>query len=90
MWSIEKLMDALGLELPIIQAPMAGANGSAMAAAVCARAAAGSTGLGDDRRGRGKRPPRLGDVGRPGPAPSLKGCRCISKAFPKLSKGIGP
>ena len=35
MWSTEKLMDALGLELPIIQAPMAGANGAAMAAAVC-------------------------------------------------------
>ena len=35
MWPTEKLMDALGLEIPIIQAPMAGANGSAMAAAVC-------------------------------------------------------
>ena len=42
MWPTEKLMDALGLELPIIQAPMAGANGSAMAAAVCEAGGLGS------------------------------------------------
>jgi NAD(P)H-dependent flavin oxidoreductase YrpB (nitropropane dioxygenase family) len=30
------LQDMLGLELPIIQAPMAGAQGSALAIAVCA------------------------------------------------------
>ena len=70
MWSTEKLMDALGLELHIIQAPMAGANGSAMAAAVCVASGGGSTGFGrfylavvgaSDR-------PRLGDVvGRPDP-----------------------
>ena len=70
MWSIEKLMDALGLELPIIQAPMAGANRSAMAPAVCEASDGGSKGFGrfylavvgaSDR-------PRLGDVvGRPDP-----------------------
>ena len=40
-----KLMDALGLELPIIQAPMAGANGSAMAPAVCEASGGGSKGF---------------------------------------------
>ena len=37
MWSTEKLMDARGLDVPIIQAPMAGANGSAMMAAALGR-----------------------------------------------------
>ena len=34
MWPSRKLLDLLQIELPIIQAPMAGANGSAMAIAV--------------------------------------------------------
>lgn len=34
MWPNRRLLDLLGIDLPIIQAPMAGANGSAMAAAV--------------------------------------------------------
>ncbi|MEC7535821.1 MAG: hypothetical protein VYB59_00770 [Pseudomonadota bacterium] len=46
MWSTEKLMDALGLELHIIQSPMAGASGSAMAAAVCEASGRGSKGFG--------------------------------------------
>ena len=33
MWPNRKLIDLLGIEVPIIQAPMAGANGSAMAIA---------------------------------------------------------
>ncbi len=33
MWPNRKLIDLLGIDLPIIQAPMAGANGSAMAVA---------------------------------------------------------
>ena len=36
------LLDLLGVELPIIQAPMAGASGSAMAIAVCQAGALGS------------------------------------------------
>ncbi len=31
MWPNRRLLDLIGIELPIIQAPMAGANGSAMA-----------------------------------------------------------
>ena len=34
MWPNRRLLDLVGIELPIIQAPMAGANGSAMAIAV--------------------------------------------------------
>ena len=34
MWPNRKLLDLIGIELPIIQAPMAGANGAAMAIAV--------------------------------------------------------
>lgn len=34
MWPDRRLIDLLGIELPIVQAPMAGANGSAMAIAV--------------------------------------------------------
>ena len=34
MWPDSRLLDLIGVELPIIQAPMAGANGSAMAIAV--------------------------------------------------------
>jgi nitronate monooxygenase len=42
MWPDSQLIDLLGMELPIIQAPMAGANGSAMAAAVCEAGGIGS------------------------------------------------
>ncbi len=35
MWPTNKLTDLIGCELPILQAPMAGANGSQMAIAVC-------------------------------------------------------
>ena len=41
-WPNRALLDLLGIELPIIQAPMAGANGSAMAAAVCEAGGLGS------------------------------------------------
>lgn len=34
MWPDRRLLDLMGIELPILQAPMAGANGSAMAIAV--------------------------------------------------------
>ena len=34
MWPNRRLLDLIGIDLPIIQAPMAGANGSAMAIAV--------------------------------------------------------
>ena len=34
MWPDRRLLDLIGTELPVIQAPMAGANGSAMAIAV--------------------------------------------------------
>ena len=34
MWPNRELLDLIGIDLPIIQAPMAGANGSAMAIAV--------------------------------------------------------
>lgn len=42
MWPNRRLLDLMGIELPIIQAPMAGANGSAMAIAVCEAGALGS------------------------------------------------
>ena len=42
MWPDSRLTDLLGMELPIIQAPMAGANGSAMAAAVSEAGGVGS------------------------------------------------
>ena len=34
MWPSRRLLDLIGIELPIIQAPMAGAGGSEMATAV--------------------------------------------------------
>lgn len=42
MWPDSRLLDLLGIELPIIQAPMAGANGSAMAIAVAEAGGLGS------------------------------------------------
>ena len=42
MWPDRRLLDLLGIELPIIQAPLAGANGSAMAIAVCEAGGLGS------------------------------------------------
>jgi nitronate monooxygenase len=42
MWPDRRLLDLLGIELPIVQAPMAGANGSAMAAAASEAGAIGS------------------------------------------------
>ncbi|MEX1036170.1 MAG: nitronate monooxygenase [Sneathiella sp.] len=42
MWPSQKLLDLLQVELPIIQAPMAGANGSAMAIAVSEAGGLGS------------------------------------------------
>ncbi len=42
MWPNNRLLELAGIELPIIQAPMAGANGSAMAAAVSAAGGLGS------------------------------------------------
>src|SRR5262245_3409658 len=42
MWLDRRLLDLLGIELPIIQAPMAGANGSAMAIAVSEAGGLGS------------------------------------------------
>ena len=41
-WPDQRLLELLGVELPIVQAPMAGASGSAMAAAVSAAGALGS------------------------------------------------
>ena len=41
-WPDRRLLDAVGLELPIVQAPMAGANGSAMAVAVSQAGGLGS------------------------------------------------
>ncbi len=32
MWPDRRLLDLIGIEIPVIQAPMAGANGSAMSA----------------------------------------------------------
>ena len=42
MWPDRRLLNLLGVELPIIQAPMAGANGSAMAIAVSKAGGLGS------------------------------------------------
>ena len=42
MWPNRRLLDLLGTELPIIQAPMAGANGAAMAIAVSEAGGLGS------------------------------------------------
>ena len=42
MWPDRRLLDLVGIELPIIQAPMAGANGSAMTIAVSAAGGLGS------------------------------------------------
>ena len=42
MWPNRKFMDLLGIDLPIIQAPLAGANGAAMAIAVAEAGGLGS------------------------------------------------
>jgi nitronate monooxygenase len=42
MWPNRQLLDLIGIDLPIIQAPMAGANGSAMAIAVSEAGGLGS------------------------------------------------
>jgi nitronate monooxygenase len=42
MWPNRKLLDLLGIELPIVQAPMAGSTDSAMATAVCEAGGLGS------------------------------------------------
>ena len=42
MWLDRRLLDLLGIELPIVQAPMAGANGAAMAIAVAEAGGLGS------------------------------------------------
>lgn len=42
IWPNRRLLDLIGLDLPIIQSPMAGANGSAMAIAVCEAGGLGS------------------------------------------------
>ncbi|MEP6390572.1 MAG: nitronate monooxygenase family protein [Halioglobus sp.] len=42
MWPDSRLLDIVGIELPIIQAPMAGANGAAMAIAVSEAGGLGS------------------------------------------------
>ena len=42
MWPDRRLLDLLGIDLPIIQAPMAGACGSAMAVAASAAGGLGS------------------------------------------------
>ncbi len=42
MWPNRELLDLIGIELPIIQAPLAGAGGSAMAIAACEAGALGS------------------------------------------------
>ncbi len=42
MWPNRRLLDLIGIELPIIQAPMAGANGSAMAIAASEAGGLGS------------------------------------------------
>ncbi len=41
-WPDRRILDLLGIELPILQAPMAGATGSAMAIAVCAAGGLGA------------------------------------------------
>ncbi len=42
MWPDRRLLDLIGIEIPVIQAPMAGANGSAMAIAVSEAGGLGS------------------------------------------------
>jgi nitronate monooxygenase len=42
MWPSRRIVDLLGIDLPIIQAPMAGANGSALASAVSEAGGLGS------------------------------------------------
>ena len=42
MWPDRRLLDLIGIEVPVIQAPMAGANGSAMAIAVSEAGGLGS------------------------------------------------
>jgi nitronate monooxygenase len=42
MWPDRRLLDLLGIDLPIVQAPMAGANGAAMAVAVSEAGGLGS------------------------------------------------
>ncbi len=42
MWPNRELLDLTGIDLPIIQAPLAGANGSAMAIAVSEAGGLGS------------------------------------------------
>ena len=42
MWPDRRLLDLLDIELPIVQAPMAGANDAAMATAVCSAGGLGS------------------------------------------------
>ncbi len=42
MWPNRRLLDLIGIDLPIIQAPMAGANGSAMAIAASEAGGLGS------------------------------------------------
>ena len=42
MWPNRQLLDLIGIDLPIIQAPMAGANGSAMVIAVSEAGGLGS------------------------------------------------
>ncbi len=42
MWPDRRLLDLIGIQLPVIQAPMAGANGSAMVIAVSESGGLGS------------------------------------------------
>ena len=42
MWPNRELLDLIGIDLPVIQAPMAAANGSAMAIAVSEAGGLGS------------------------------------------------
>lgn len=42
MWPDRRLLDLIGIDLPIIQAPMAGASGSAMAIVVSEAGGLGS------------------------------------------------
>ena len=42
MWPDRRLRDLVGIEIPVIQAPMVGANGSAMAIAVSEAGGLGS------------------------------------------------
>ncbi len=42
MWPDRRILDLFGIELPIIQAPMAGANGAELVIAVCEAGGLGS------------------------------------------------